>query len=106
MVPCHILSSLHLGTVGIDSLQKIWLNHPTMTALRQRQAIPLSSLETCRDCVYQGFCTGGCPGGAVYLLGDFNARSPMECYRVLKGEDPYLNISENGNTLNIGEQNG
>jgi SynChlorMet cassette radical SAM/SPASM protein ScmE len=106
MVPCHILSSLHLGNIGIDSLQKVWLNHPTMTALRQRYVIPLSSLDTCKDCAYQGFCTGGCPGGALYLNGDFNTRSPMECYRVLRGQDPYLNLSENVIKGNIGEQNG
>lgn len=97
IVPCHILSTLHLGTIGVDSLQDVWLNHPTMIALRERRKIPLSSLETCRDCVYQGFCTGGCPGGAVYANGDFNTRSPMDCYRVLKGEDPFVTLSENAN---------
>ena len=55
IVPCHLLSTLHLGTIGVDSLQEIWLNHPTMTALRQRMEIPLSSLETCQDCVIRAF---------------------------------------------------
>jgi radical SAM protein with 4Fe4S-binding SPASM domain len=64
-----------------------------MTALRQRQGIPLSSLETCRDCAYKDFCTGGCPGGAVYANGDFNTRNPMDCYRIIKGEDPFLLLS-------------
>jgi SynChlorMet cassette radical SAM/SPASM protein ScmE len=105
IVPCHVLSTLNLGTIGIDSLQDVWLNHPTMKALRQRQEIPLSSLETCKDCSYQGFCSGGCPGGALYINGDFNSRSPMECYRVLRGEDPYLNLSDNENLI-IGNKNG
>jgi SynChlorMet cassette radical SAM/SPASM protein ScmE len=93
IVPCHILSTLHLGMIGIDNLQEVWLNHPIMIALRRRREIPLSSLETCRDCTYQGFCTGGCPGGAVYASEDFNIRNPMDCYRVLKGEDPFLTLS-------------
>jgi SynChlorMet cassette radical SAM/SPASM protein ScmE len=103
IVPCHVLSTLNLGTIGIDNLQDVWLNHPTMKALRQRRTIPLSSLETCQDCAYQGFCTGGCPGGAVYFNGDFNTRSPMECYRILRGEDPFLNLSENVNSRIIDE---
>jgi SynChlorMet cassette radical SAM/SPASM protein ScmE len=106
IVPCHILSTLRLGTIGVDTLQNVWANHPTMTALRQRQNIPLSSLETCQDCVYQGFCTGGCPGGAVYANGDFNTRNPMNCYRVLKGEDPFMALSAEENNKIIGEHNG
>ncbi len=99
IVPCHILSTLKLGTIGVDSLQDIWLNHPAMSALRQRMEIPLSSLETCNGCSYRGFCTGGCPGGALYFYGDFNFRNPMNCYRVLKGEDPLLTFSPDGCNL-------
>lgn len=105
VVPCHALSTLKLGTIGIDRLQDLWTNHATMTALRQRREIPLSSLETCQNCIYQGFCTGGCPGGAVYANGDFNSRDPMSCYRVLRDQDPYLKLSSGIDTLNIGEKN-
>jgi SynChlorMet cassette radical SAM/SPASM protein ScmE len=87
IVPCHALSTLTLGTIGVDSLQDIWLNHPTMTALRQRRTIPLNSLETCQDCAYQGLCKGGCPGGALYANADLNSRNPMDCFRILKGEE-------------------
>lgn len=99
IVPCHLLSTLHLGTIGTDSLQEIWMNHPTMKALRQRMEIPLNSLTTCKDCIYQRFCTGGCPGGALYLNGNFNTRNPMDCYRVLRGEDPFLNLTKNTPTM-------
>lgn len=92
IVPCHLLSTVLLGRIGIDSLQEIWLNHPTLTALRKRNEISLSSLESCRDCAYLGFCTGGCPGGAMYAYGDFNARNPMDCYRVIRCEDPYIKL--------------
>ena len=106
IVPCNILSTLHLGTIGVNNLQEVWLNHPIMTALRERRTISLSSLETCQGCVYLGFCKGGCPGGAVYACGDFNTRNPMDCYRVLKGEDPFLNLSNDTSKLKIGFQNG
>ncbi len=99
IVPCMIMSTLNIGKVGVDKLQDVWLNHPTMTALRQRQEIPLGSLETCHDCSYQGFCTGGCPAGAIYANGDFNTRNPMNCYRALKGEDPYFKLYDD--TLNL-----
>jgi SynChlorMet cassette radical SAM/SPASM protein ScmE len=92
IVPCHILSTLQLGTVSADDFQQIWLEHPTMLALRRRHKIPLQSLETCHDCPYQGFCTGGCPQGALQVYGELNARNPFNCYRVLKGEDPYFSL--------------
>jgi len=95
IVPCHSLSTLRMGTVGVDKLQDVWLRHTTMVALRQRNEIPLSSLETCRDCGYLNFCAGGCPGGAVYANGDFNSRNPMNCYRVLLGKDPFVKLEEN-----------
>ena len=90
LVPCHNLSALHLGRVGVDDLQQVWLYHPVMIALRQRREIPLSALASCEGCRYQGFCTGGCPGGALQANGDFNSRNPADCYRILKGEDPWV----------------
>jgi len=89
LVPCHQLATLHLGKIGEDDLQQVWREHPLMVALRRRREIPLESLDTCRDCPYTGFCTGGCPGVALFLTGEFNGRNPMDCYRVHRGEDPY-----------------
>jgi SynChlorMet cassette radical SAM/SPASM protein ScmE len=103
IVPCNILSTLSMGNVGVDSLQDIWLHHPTMTALRQRREIPLSSLKTCQGCSYQGFCTGGCPAGALYANGDINTRNPMSCYRVLRVEDPFFSLSSDENAQIIGD---
>lgn len=94
LVPCHNLSSLHMGTIGLDSLHSIWHNHPTMRALRQRHELSLQTLETCHDCPYRGFCTGGCPAGALFLTGEVNARNPMDCYRVHRGEDRYFVLPE------------
>jgi SynChlorMet cassette radical SAM/SPASM protein ScmE len=96
IVPCHNLSDLHLGTIGEDDLRQLWREHPTMVALRRRREIPLDSLDTCRDCPYLGFCTGGCPQGALLYTGEVDARNPMNCYRVLRGEDPTLVLTEAG----------
>jgi SynChlorMet cassette radical SAM/SPASM protein ScmE len=106
IVPCNILSDLPLGSIGDDRLQDIWLNHPIMVSLRERQTIHLSSLETCQNCTYQGFCTGGCPAGALYANGDFNTRNPMSCYRVLRNEDMFVTLSIEEKNMNIGEHNG
>jgi radical SAM protein with 4Fe4S-binding SPASM domain len=94
IVPCTILSVYPIGKIGEDRLQDVWLHHPTMVGLRRRRDIPLRSLETCRDCHYQGLCAGGCPAGAVYAYGNFNMRNPMDCFRVLKGMDPYFKLAE------------
>jgi SynChlorMet cassette radical SAM/SPASM protein ScmE len=106
IVPCNILSTIRLGTIGVDSLQEVWKNHPTMIALRQRREIPLSTLETCKDCLYMGFCTGGCPAGSLHAYGELNARDPFSCQRVIRGEDPFVNLSEASNVLFNGDQNG
>ncbi len=105
VVPCHLLSTMSLGIIGVDSLKEIWLYHPTMISLRQRREIPLDTLETCQGCTYQGFCTGGCPGGAMYANGDFNTRDPMSCYRILKGEDPFITLPNDEENITIGEEN-
>jgi SynChlorMet cassette radical SAM/SPASM protein ScmE len=105
IVPCHLLSTLNLGRIGIDSMQTLWLNHPSMIALRQRQETLLSSLDTCKGCAYQGFCSGGCPGGAVYANEDINSRNPMDCFRVIKGEDHFLMLLNDGSMINIADQN-
>lgn len=85
IVPCHMISELRLGNILSDDFGEIWRTHALMRALRQRREIPLGSLETCRGCGYRGYCTGGCPGGALFLNGDFNSRNPMDCFRILTG---------------------
>jgi SynChlorMet cassette radical SAM/SPASM protein ScmE len=106
IVPCNILSTLRMGTIGVDSLQDIWINHPMMKALRERREIPLSSLETCKDCAYIGFCTGGCPAGSLYAYGELNARNPLSCQRVLRDEDPFVRLSDAANVMFNGDKNG
>jgi radical SAM protein with 4Fe4S-binding SPASM domain len=75
-------------------LGEIWRSSPLMQALRWRQEISLDTLEPCQDCSYKGYCTGGCPGGALFLNGNFNTRNPMDCYRILTGEEAYTPADE------------
>jgi SynChlorMet cassette radical SAM/SPASM protein ScmE len=89
IVPCHLLSALTMGVIGVDSLQEAWLHHPAINTVRQRRSIPIRSLPTCRDCRYAGFCAGGCPGTGMSITGELNARDPMSCYRIHRGEEPY-----------------
>lgn len=88
LVPCHNLSTLPMGNMLHDDLGEAWRAHPWIQASRARYTIPLGSLESCRGCEYQGFCAGGCPGGAVYLSNDLNARNPLDCYRIHMGKEP------------------
>ncbi len=89
IVPCHIISDLHLGNILTDNFLEVWRTHPLMLAMRERRNISLDTIEPCKDCDYKGYCTGGCPGGALFLNGDFNTRNPMDCYRILIGEEPF-----------------
>lgn len=94
IVPCHVISDLHLGNILTDDLGEVWRTHPMMQAMRQRQEISLDTIQPCSECDYKGYCTGGCPGGAQFLNGDFNTRNPMDCYRILIGEEPYSPAEE------------
>jgi radical SAM protein with 4Fe4S-binding SPASM domain len=78
-----------MGNITKDDLQEIWINHPILKKIRERRAISLDEIETCADCKYKGYCTGGCPGGALFFYHDVNARNPMDCYRILMGEEVF-----------------
>jgi SynChlorMet cassette radical SAM/SPASM protein ScmE len=94
IVPCHVISDLHLGNILTHDFSEVWMNHPLFLALRQRRQISLDTLEPCKTCDYKGYCTGGCPGGAQFMNGDFNTRNPMDCYRILIGEEKYPSSQE------------
>ena len=89
MVPCNMLPALTMGVIGINPLRDVWQHHPAINVVRYRRQIPISTLDTCRDCVYAGFCTGGCPATVMARTGRLNARDPLTCYRIYKGEEPY-----------------
>jgi pyrroloquinoline quinone biosynthesis protein E len=81
VVPCHVLHRLILGNILTDDLGEIWRTHPTMKALRERRAVPMSEVPGCETCEWAEFCNGSCPGLAHELTGDFNRANPDDCYR-------------------------
>jgi len=87
MVPCDLLPTLTMGVIGLHSLAEAWLHSPSINAVRYRRDIPITSLPTCRDCTYAGFCSGGCPGSVIAKCGRLLARDPLVCYRIFKGEE-------------------
>lgn len=82
MVPCNMLPTLTMGVIGVNRLQDVWLHHPSVNVVRYRRQTPIRALETCRDCAYAGFCTGGCPGSVMAKTGRLYARDPWQCYRL------------------------
>jgi SynChlorMet cassette radical SAM/SPASM protein ScmE len=87
MVPCNLLPELTMGVVGLHSLSEAWRSSPAINAVRYRRWIPMLSLPTCQGCSYAGFCAGGCPASVMARYGRLNARDPLVCYRIFKGEE-------------------
>jgi SynChlorMet cassette radical SAM/SPASM protein ScmE len=81
IVPCHLLYNLPLGKINVDSVQDIWLNHPTLLSLRTRRQIPMQEVAGCKGCKWADYCNGSCPALAYELTGDFNRANPVDCYR-------------------------
>jgi SynChlorMet cassette radical SAM/SPASM protein ScmE len=81
LVPCIQLGHIALGQINKQSLQEVWLNHPTLNRLRDRWNIPLSDFEFCKGCEHIDSCKGGCPGLAYTILGDEYHPSPDDCLR-------------------------
>jgi len=86
IVPCCMLPGVALGRIGQDSLADVWRSHPQLRAIRERRSIPMSEVEGCRDCEWNAYCNGSCPGIAHQLTGDFNRANPEDCYRDFKRE--------------------
>lgn len=81
MVPCTQLSHMELGRINKDNLKEIWLNHPQLLKLRERNNIPLTNFEFCKGCEYISYCTGNCPALAYTHLGEINHPSPDACMK-------------------------
>lgn len=93
-VPCDMLPSLVMGRIGEISLKKAWQTHPNINVVRERNKIPLSELEECRDCPYIGFCTGGCPGSVMAKTGKLNGIDPLVCYKRYLEEEAQKSSSQ------------
>ena len=86
-VPCNMLPDLVMGRIGETSLEEAWQTNSNINLVRERRKIPLSELEECRDCIYSGFCTGGCPGTVMAKTGKLNSTDPVYCYRRYLAEE-------------------
>ena len=87
IVPCTLLPTLTMGTIGTHRIQDVWRTHPSINAVRQRRSIPLTDIPECAGCTYTGFCAGGCPGAVMSRTGRINTRDTLSCYRAFVGEE-------------------
>jgi SynChlorMet cassette radical SAM/SPASM protein ScmE len=81
MVPCSLLGHLELGRVNEDDLRQVWLYHPEMKRLRERNDHSLKSFSFCRDCSYVSYCTGNCPAQAYMEFGKDDHPSAEGCLK-------------------------
>jgi len=92
ITPCSMLPHMELGRINLDSLIKVWKNHPDLDRLRRRHTIPLADFEFCHGCPYIPYCTGNCPGLAYTMLGQVDHPSPDACLRRYLAEGGRLPI--------------
>ena len=81
IVACHMLPGLKLGNILEVSLKDLWHSHPILNAMRHRGNIPMSDLPGCRDCEWNAYCNGSCPGLVHQSTGDLYLANPQDCYR-------------------------
>lgn len=81
IVPCSLLHHLEVGRINEDSLVDVWQKSHALNTLRQRRTISLKRFDYCRECPYNSYCTGNCPGLAYSLVGELDRPSPDACLR-------------------------
>lgn len=82
IVPCNLLPNVKLGRINTDNFLDVWQHSPVLQKMRRRHEIPLSRFEQCKDCRFQPYCTGNCPGLAVSMTGNVNHPAPDACLRL------------------------
>ena len=87
LVPCNLLPTLTMGTIGDIPLQDAWNNHPSINIVRHRNQIPIQSLPGFSDCNYAAFCAGGCAASVMAAFGELNGTDPKVCYLLYKQKD-------------------
>ncbi len=92
IVPCHVLGDAILGNITRDALNDTWINHPTLTALRERRNIPMTQVPGCKTCEWNAYCNGSCPGVPYALTGDLNRANPEDCYRKFLEETEHVHV--------------
>lgn len=81
IVPCNMLASASLGTIGETLVRSIWQDHLLLQEMRSRRNIPMEQVPGCEDCEWAPYCNGGCPAAEHARIGDMNVANPECCYR-------------------------
>lgn len=81
LTPCMQLCHLELGRINQDDLGEVWVHHPQLTRLRQRNTMALSDFPFCQGCPYIPYCTGNCPALAYTMAGEENHPAPDACLK-------------------------
>jgi len=81
IVPCHMLAAIKLGNILTDDLKSIWQTHATLATMRRRRNVPMSEVEGCRDCEWNLYCNGSCPGLAFQTYGSLLRANPQDCFK-------------------------
>jgi len=87
ITPCDRLPDLAAGNIVERRFGELWRQSPGFATFRARRHLRLNELPECRDCLYTGWCTGGCPAVPYALNGKITARDPLQCYRLFSGEE-------------------
>lgn len=81
LVPCLLMSHIHLGRINQVSLQEVWQRHPELRAIRNRRAIALDTFEFCKGCRYISYCSGDCPSLSYNVFGNADHPNPDACLK-------------------------
>lgn len=81
IVPCNMLATAALGTIGETPIRSIWQQHPLLQEMRQRRTIPMEQVPGCEGCEWTPYCNGGCPAAEHARIGEMNVANPECCYR-------------------------
>jgi SynChlorMet cassette radical SAM/SPASM protein ScmE len=84
--PCDRLTEIVAGNILETGLDVIWRESPVFREFRGRFTVPITDLDTCADCRYSPYCTGGCAASALSAYGTTLARDPSCCLRLYEEE--------------------
>ena len=86
MTPCDRIPHYTIGNVLDSSLDELWRSAAAQS-FRDMLAVPITDLDTCADCAYAPYCTGGCPVLPMRDLQGPLGRDPKSCARLYLGEE-------------------
>lgn len=73
VIPCGILENFNCGNLREKSLKEIWNNSEGLNFIRRISEFRVDEISTCKDCIYNPICDGGCRGDMFNYIGDWLA---------------------------------